>query len=472
MQANPLEGTRFESHFDWAGETNLHPLGLAMVIVCGLATLAVPRKYALWPTILIACMVASAQRIVIATLDFSLLRIMVLFGWTRLILHGETAGFRWRPLDVWIVLWAASALTFSTILYGTFSHFVNRLGYAFDAVGMYFLFRMLIRDWEDLERTVLGLILISIPVVIAFLIENRTGRNAFAVFGGVAPITQIREGRLRCQGAFSHPILAGCFWASLMPLIAARFWRGRSYVPLAVVGLCTSTLIVLLCQSSTPVVVVGMTVIGGLFFYLRRRMRLIRWSFLGLLIALHLAMKAPVWHLLGRISPIPGSTGYQRFLVINEAVVHFREWWLLGVRSTVHWQVVDITNHFVLEGLRGGLLTLVLFIGVVSVGFQSVGRLWRTCVGDRGGLALAWALGVSLLAHCTAFIGVSYFGQIIVVWYMLLAAIASLSPAPREGLEAAGTRRGMHFPARFVARRPPARPAPAGAASPNAGPRK
>ena len=42
-----------------------------------------------------------------------------------------------------------------------------------------------------------------------------------AAMGGVPEITVVREGRLRCQGAFAHPILAGCFWAEQLPLIAA-----------------------------------------------------------------------------------------------------------------------------------------------------------------------------------------------------------------------------------------------------------
>lgn len=34
-----------------------------------------------------------------------------------------------------------------------------------------------------------------------------------------------------------------------------------------------------------------------------------------------------------------------------------------------------------------------------------------------------WALGATLLAHCLSFISVTYFDQIIVIWYWLLAAI-------------------------------------------------
>ena len=41
--------------------------------------------------------------------------------------------------------------------------------------------------------------------------------------------------------------------------------------------------------------------------------------------------------------------------------------------------------------------------------------------------AMAWALGVSLFIHCVIFIGVSYFGQSMMLWYLMLAMIGSLS---------------------------------------------
>ena len=62
----------------------------------------------------------------------------------------------------------------------------------------------------------------AIPTAIIFLNEARTGRNLFAAFGGVPSLTDMREGKLRCSGAFGNSILAGCFWASLIPLMAAR----------------------------------------------------------------------------------------------------------------------------------------------------------------------------------------------------------------------------------------------------------
>lgn len=439
--------------FEYANQTTIHPLGLALVIVCGLALLAVQRRYAIWPIAVIACLVAPAQRLVLAGLDFNLLRIMTLFAWTRIVARKEADGFRWRTIDTVMLAWAAVSVINWTLLTGSSSAFINRLGMAFDAVGMYFAFRCLIRTWDDLDSLVQGFILVSIPVAAAFLIEKSTGRNLFAFFGGVPEITAIREGRLRCQGAFSHPILAGCFWAALMPLFAARYWRGGLPWTWGLVGLATSSLIIFACASSTPVMAVLLSVVGAGFFALRRHMRQVRWGLVFTIIGLHVVMKAPVWHLISRIDIISGSTGWHRFNIIDKAITHSNEWWLIGTTHIDHWNIWanDITNQYVVEGIMGGVPKLGLFVASIALAFAAVGRLWRSVESDRYRVATAWALGVSLFAHVMNFWGVTYFGQITIMWYLGLAMITSLAPgpqlAPAAASVAAGRRPSRRVPA-------------------------
>jgi hypothetical protein len=379
--------------------------------------------------LIVACFISSVQRIAVFGLDFNLLRIMVLFGTARLLFHKEYVGFIWKPLDTAIVLWIISSMLFYTLQQGTFSAFVNRLGLGFDAFGMYFLFRCLIRDWLDVDTVIFGTLLISIPVALFFILENRTGHNVFSIFGGVPEITKVRMGRLRCQGAFSHAILAGCFWASLMPLFVAHWWKSANDKVLAITGLVTSSTIVICCASSTPIMGVLSGIIGGLLFFVRRKMRLVRWAVLLTVIALHIVMNTPIWHLVSRVSAVGGSTGWHRYNLINQAITRFDEWFLLGTKSTAHWGwgLQDMTNQYILEGTRGGFLTLCFFVAVITVAFREVGKLWRTQSYHRFRLALSWALGTSLFIHCISFIGVSYFGQIWIIWYLLLAMIGSLS---------------------------------------------
>jgi len=103
---------------------------------------------------------------------------------------------------------------------------------------------------------------------------------------------------------------------------------------------------------------------------------------------------------------------------------------------------MDITNHYIMEGVRGGLLRLSLFVALLTVSFAAVGRHVKGIKAadpsaSRGDNFFIWALGASLFAHCVTFLSVNYFDQLILVLYWLLAAIASVSAANARACEPA-----------------------------------
>jgi hypothetical protein len=305
---------------------------------------------------------------------------------------------------------------------------VFNLGSAFDALGMYFLFRAMIRNWVDFRALTTCLSFISVPVAALFLVEASTARNLFSVFGGAREYTLIRDGRLRCQGPFEHPILAGAFWAALLPFFAARCWEKGIGRWIGAVGCTMGLLIVFLTASSTPIAGVGAVAIGAAFFPLRRKMRIVRWSLLATLIGLHVVMKAPVWHLISRIDLVGGSTGWHRFHLIDQTIKRFGEWAVLGTNSTAHWghALQDVANQYVLAGVRGGFVSLALFIAVLSFAFRDSGLLVRRNRRSRTRLIASWAIGVALFAHTLMMLAVTYFGQMTMAWYLQLALIGSL----------------------------------------------
>ena len=107
---------------------------------------------------------------------------------------------------------------------------------------------------------------------------------------------------------------------------------------------------------------------------------------------------------------------------------HFSDWAFLGLASTASWGMNDITSQYLLEGLRGGLLTLVLFVLIFVFAFRNLARMCRAAQ-SKGDLALCWALGVGSSVHCVNFIGVSYFGQDRQCFLWLhLGIVGSLTP--------------------------------------------
>jgi hypothetical protein len=424
-------------HGGFAGGDVLNPIGLAAVIVLGLAVLVLPRKLALVPVCIMACFVAPGQRVILLGATFQLVRLLVLIGWFRVLVRREFMGIAWGAIDKLMFAWMVAGIATFSILHHTTAAFVWRLGNMYDTAGMYFFCRCVMREWRDVDLAVRALMLLSFPVAVAFLIEHATGRNAFAIFGGVPAITVVRDGRLRCQGAFAHPIVAGSFWACLLPLMGARWWRPNASRLFVIAAIAASLLIIVLCASSTPVATVVCCVVGALMFRYRYKMRTVRWGLLFTLIALHLVMKSPVWSLLARIDFAGGSTGYYRYVLVDSAIRRFTDWWLLGALSVQNWNPLvayqgDICNEFVIQAVRGGLLTLVLYCAVLVAAYRKVGVLWRAAGGRKYEVIRAWSLGVALFCHTLAFFGISYFGQMSVVWYMLLAAVSALRPLPSK----------------------------------------
>ena len=142
-------------------------------------------------------------------------------------------------------------------------------------------------------------------------------------------------------------------------------------------------------------------------------------------------MQAPVWHLISRVSGVGGSSGWFRYKLIDSAIRNFGEWAILGTRSTAHWfwGAQDVCNQYVLEGVRGGFLTLCVFVALIAFSFKEVGYLWRAVSRDKEKLAMAWGLGVCLLVYCMIFIGGSCGGASLMLLCFTFAAITSLSAA-------------------------------------------
>lgn len=428
----PLAQGGVEAVYD---QTTLHPIGLAAIVVLGVAVLSVPRRHAVVPFLMMACLLAPAQRIVVAGLDFNLVRILVMFGWARMLMRGELR-MRWQRIDTLLVAWVSTSALAFMLLHGSAGAVTNRLGRLYDFIGMYVYFRCMVRSWQDFDRILNALSAIALVSLVFFVIESRTQRNMFSVLGGVPAITDVREGRLRCQGPFPHPILAGCFWAGCLPLVAARWWthrrrRGRTLVAsAAIVGIVVTT------ASSTPLMGLAAALLGLAMFPLRRHMKAVRWTLIGGLVLLHMVMTGPVWSLIMRIDLVGGSSGYHRYLLIDQTIRRAGEWWLIGVKSTVHWgyYMRDTANQYVAEAVSGGLAGLVLFLCTLGTGFLLVGRM-RVWVGRRRRSQIPpWSLGVSLFTHALMFIGISisYAHQNLMLLVLVLASIASLSIATRR----------------------------------------
>ncbi len=401
-------------------------LGIALVM--GVLILVLPRQRALLPIILISCFLPISEKLVIGGLNFSMLRLVVAFGWIRLMLHGELGQIRWLKLDRVFLLWAAVRVLAFTLLWQNTAALVNGLGYAFDEIGMYILFRALVRDTDDFKRIIRWFALAFIPLAILMCLEKVTARDPFYVLGGVPEFSTIRDGIVRAQGPFGHPILAGTFGAVCVPLFWALWVQGKRDRLIAGCGFVFAALITFASGSSGPIGSYAAGIFGIWLWRMRDRLRQLRWALVGLICVLQLVMKDPVWFIFARVDVLSGSTGWHRSYLIDRTVAHFGDWWLCGAKDISEWGVWagDTTNQFITEGIRGGFFTMLLFIWIVVIAFSYSGSVLKAVRQEPRRLQLMlWGVGVALFSHVVSFMGVAYFDQNVVNWYLVLAMVAA-----------------------------------------------
>jgi hypothetical protein len=303
----------------------------------------------------------------------------------------------------------------------------------YDGLGLYFLLRVFVQGADGVSRLARITVILLAPVAVEMVSEHFRGRNAFAVFGGLAEECEVRGGRVRAQGPFAHSILAGTVGAVCWPM-ALMLWRENRLLALA--GLATTGAIVWASSSSGPIMTSLFILLGLALWRFRNRMSLIRWGAVLGLVVLNVVMQAPVYYLLARIDLTGSSTGWHRAELIHAAITHLGEWWLAGTDYTRHWMPygvkwsenhIDITNYYIKMGVLGGIPLMSLFIGVLVAGFASVGRALRLEGDAKGeGQFSTWLLGAILFGHAATFFSISYFDQSVVFLYLLLAMIASL----------------------------------------------
>jgi hypothetical protein len=402
-----------------------HPVALLVVVFVAMAVMLLRREQLLTPFFLVAVFLPLSQGFELAALDITFARLLIFVAFLRFLFRGELTMKRWSPMDSALCLWCGIGTVAYVLLWGTFEALVNAVGQIVNYAGTYFLVRICINRSADVASLIKYMRYAAIVLGVFILGEWSTGRNAFAMFGGVPAITEIRDGLFRCQGPFGHPIGAGLFAASLVPIFIGSL-VARIQVIQSLAAIASAIFVVWSTASSAPVLALIGGVAAWCFWTRRRNMRAIGWSIVAILAGLHVVMKAPVWALIGRVSIFDSSSSWHRLNLFDQFIRRFDEWWLVGTRSTEHWgfYAQDVANNYVRIGVSGGLFTLLAFLLLVRRGFTSIGAAIRRSDDSREH-AVLWSLGAALMAHVVGSFGLSYWDQNSILFAMLLGFISA-----------------------------------------------
>jgi len=392
--------------------------------------LALPKWWAPLPFFINAALIPFSQEMEVGPVHLTGIRFLVAAGLLRMMTKGDRLTGGLIPLDKWMILWAFWFAV--TSVFHDSSALMTRLGEIFNDVGIYFLFRIYIQNVNDILRLFKMTCVVVVPLAVVMLCEKFTGTDYFGVLFGGFTESLVRNGHVRAQGPFEHPIMAGTVGAVCLPM-ALYLWRQQR--KLALIGMAAAGSIVVASASSGPVMT-AFSIFGGMAMWkIRNHLRVIRWLFVGMLVALNFIMNDPVYFLVARIDISGGSTGWYRAQLIRRAIEQIGQWWFAGTDYTRNWMLVeinksntDITNYYIRMGVWGGLLLMFIFIAILYAAFAAIGRTLRSSEAAPFEFRfLYWVLGSILFGHAVTFFSVSYFDQTVVFFYMLLAVIGSIS---------------------------------------------
>jgi hypothetical protein len=393
------------------------------MLIAIVAILSLSRGKAITPFLVPYFLVPVSQVIVLAGLHLLVHQILIVVVLVKMALSSKqrfAGGF--NVLDKVVVLWALVELIALVVQWMDPQALIKGLGDLVVYLGGYLAVRFLICDREAVRRMVKALALICVVEGACMVSEQFTNQNVFAFAGAGAPT--IREGHVRSEGSMGT-LYSGAFAGASVPFFL-WMWGDRRSRTVACAGLVGAMAMVFTSHASTSWMALGGALIGLCFWPLRRQMRLLRWGIVAALAGLHLVMHGPVWSLIEKIDLTGGSSSYHRYMLVDNCIRHFADWWLVGYKYYGNWgfDMWDLCNQFVVAALTGGLAALLLYIGIFSKSFGMIGTARKRNAGDRPQEWFLWCLGSSLLAHVLASFGINYMFSLMLYFYCLLSTIS------------------------------------------------
>jgi hypothetical protein len=410
-----------------------------VIIILAVLQMVLPLRWAFLPLLIAACHVGNQE----VFWEFTSARLLIILGLGRLVLAQGFGFVKFATTD-WIIVTFAVVTIVSSIGHqpNYTNPFVERLGLVINIAGAYFYFRGYLPDSLSFNRFPIALAWIMIPLALGIAAERVTGFNFYSVLGPHSGDAIVRDGEIRAVGPFRSPILTGTAGATALPLFLG-LWPIRR--KLAVVA-ATAGLVICFCSASSgPVAAAFFGVALALGWQFRRYSKFAVLIGVASIIPLSLWMGKPIWHIMARLDFTGSSTGWHRAHLMDQALKYIGEWWIFGTDYTRHWMATgvswsadhsDITNYYLHLGVIGGILLPIILLLLIG---SSVRRCYlRSMVGGNDSnykQYFWWCAVAAILSHAISFLSISYFDQMYVIFYGLIASVAANDEEMHHPLE-------------------------------------
>ncbi|MBC2722685.1 MAG: hypothetical protein HGJ97_08375 [Desulfosporosinus sp.] len=316
----------------------------------------------------------------------------------------------------------------------------NSSGHLMDTYFAYIIARLCLTDYKAIVTSVKWIAIALVPLAILGVIESYTGWGPYYKLVTYCPWRQVteptlseRSGFYRAVGPFSHPILFGAVFAMFLPMVywlrhQGGNWRMMSYVIIGILAIGT-----LSSMSSGPVM---MLVFVSCFLLLEQRKNYVKPILILIAIScllVQMLSNRTFYHVLASYADPIGGSGWHRAKLIDIAIERFGEWWLTGYGqqdpgwgSALGMGWTDITNHYLVAGVKYGMLGVIALCGVLIVSVRMLIRLYNS---TKYHLLRSWywAMGSVIVAFIISFNAFTLFGQANTLFYCILGIIGSAS---------------------------------------------
>ncbi len=356
----------------------------------------------------------------------------------------------WRFNDLLVFLGSSWMTVSFVVIYGLGEGFTRGIALTLDIFMPYIVARLAITELNDLRRLLVTLapvfFLIGVILVVEAITDRRFVRDAAAsIFGSLGSVefgagkapsiaSDQRFGLLRAMGPFSHPILAGLFFSSLLPLY--HFGRIKGWPK--VIGLL-SGVSAILTFSSAAMIGIFMFLLLAIYDRLQRMVVFLNWPlFMVVVVALLAVLQAISEN--GLISILIKYTfnpvsGYYRLLIweYGSLSVEQHPWFGIGFAkfSGLEWMGDSIDAYWLAIAIRNGLPSALL---LAMASLFAVAMLAKAAA-DNDGHDKATLIGLASATITLFVLGftVSFFGGLL-AWFAILLGVGTtfgrFSPKP------------------------------------------
>lgn len=400
-------------------------------------------------------------RVPMGLTQMSVPRMVALVLLIRFFMRGMHRKIKFGTVDrlvIFIWVWTVMA----NILAGAeFSQISQMIGRGQDTVLVYFVARIAFNSPDDVKGLSAAIGVTAFVMCLAGVYEAVTWTSPYHYFysylGKVARVEhadqQIRLGLLRAQTS----TMVSIYFGMAMVLLTGMLWSIRGYLEkpgFLKLILMMSVIATLSSMSSGPWIGIFM-VFGATFYYLKPN--LIKPSvymifFCALL--LELLSNRHFYNLIDYFA-LDKQTAWYRTRLLEVAVTQWRDFWLVGVGSKFpyHWaamidgrEFLDVVNNFLIVALYGGVPALIMYVATHWIAIKQTSIAWKKNRQDTPRRKLLFGLAAALLAIDFASMSVGLFGPALLLSYVLLGMMISVTSSwsPGEPAKTVGSNRMVY----------------------------